>query len=169
MGQDPSDQQLKAVDLLQQVHNLAPDHPCHGSVCDVFICEGLSSSDQNVKDLFLKIFTPLFNFIYLFSQIQMESLKKFCVLWHLTRDIRLKSNGGTALSRLFDRPLFLVLDQLGVEPGPLKTISESWLNHCLQRGDLARVLEPLLMVLLHPDTSRVSVQHVSVYCPMTTR
>lgn len=65
----------------------------------------------------------------------------------------------------FSRCLFLMLDNLGKETGPQKAISQAWLNHSLQRGDVARFLEPILLILLHPDTARVSVQHVSVHCP----
>lgn len=58
-----------------------------------------------------------------------------------------------------------MLDNLGRETGPQKAISQAWLNHSLQRGDIARFLEPILLILLHPDSARVSVQHVSVHCP----
>lgn len=43
-----------------------------------------------------------------------------------------------------------------------RAAAQVWLNHSLMRGDLARLLEPSMMVLLHPDTARISVQHVSV-------
>lgn len=58
-----------------------------------------------------------------------------------------------------------MLDNLGKETGPQKAISQGWLNHSLQRGDVARFLEPILLILLHPDSARVSIQHVSVHCP----
>lgn len=50
--------------------------------------------------------------------------------------------------------------------GPQRAASQVWLNHSLLRGDLARLLEPPMMVLLHPDTARISVQHVSVHSGM---
>lgn len=58
-----------------------------------------------------------------------------------------------------------MLDNLGRETGPQKAISQAWLNHSLQRGDIARFLEPILLILLHPDSARVSVQHVNVHRP----
>ncbi|GIY77553.1 hypothetical protein CEXT_198061 [Caerostris extrusa] len=76
--------------------------------------------------------------------------KKFSILWHLTRDLNLKST-PSAMIRVFDR---------NWTP---KAISQAWLNHSLQRGDVARFLEPILLILLHPDSARVSVQHVSVH------
>ncbi|KFM80811.1 Protein dopey-1, partial [Stegodyphus mimosarum] len=95
---------------------------------------------------------------------QVEAQKKFSILWHLTRDLNLKSTPST-MTRVFDRCLFLMLDNLGKETGPQKALSQAWLNHSLQRGDVARFLEPILLILLHPDSARVSVQHVSVHCP----
>ena len=31
-----------------------------------------------------------------------------------------------------------------------------WVSHSLEQGDIGRILEPLLLLLLHPSTARVS-------------
>ncbi|XP_013774408.1 protein dopey-1-like isoform X2 [Limulus polyphemus] len=128
---------LRTVHLLQQLHNLAPT----GDICEIVMCRALVDEKE---------------------QVQIEAQKKFCVLWHLTRDLRLKST-PSSMMRAFDRCLFLLLDSLGRETGPQKSVAQGWLNHALQRGDIARILEPILLILLHPDTARVSIQHVNVH------
>ncbi|GFS63491.1 protein dopey-1 [Nephila pilipes] len=139
VGDDRPNFCLRGTELLQQVHNLSPSN----SFCEAVICNSMASGDE---------------------MQQVEAQKKFSILWHLTRDLNLKSTPFT-MTRVFDRCLFLMLDNLGKETGPQKAISQAWLNHSLQRGDVARFLEPILLILLHPDSARVSVQHVSVHCP----
>lgn len=48
----------------------------------------------------------------------------------------------------------MILDSLKEETGPLKVITMTWLTHVIQQGDINRVMEPLLQMLLHPDTAR---------------
>jgi len=55
-----------------------------------------------------------------------------------------------------------MLDNLNKISGPLKTLTETWLVHSMTRGDLARILEPLLLTLLDPSTARVSVLHCKI-------
>lgn len=45
---------------------------------------------------------------------------------------------------------------------PLKLQAQSWLLHSLMRGDISRVIDPLLTILLDPSTCRMSVLHVSI-------
>lgn len=53
-----------------------------------------------------------------------------------------------------------MLDSLTSLDGSTSSVGQAWLNQVLQRHDIARVLEPLLLLLLHPKTQRVSVQRV---------
>lgn len=53
-----------------------------------------------------------------------------------------------------------MLDSLSFWDGSESAVSRAWLNQVLQRHDIARVLEPLLLLLLHPKTHRVSIQRV---------
>ncbi|MGH0139149.1 UNVERIFIED_CONTAM: hypothetical protein FKN15_057973 [Acipenser sinensis] len=58
------------------------------------------------------------------------------------------------------RSLFIMLESLSSWDGSTCSVGQAWLNQVLQRHDIARVLEPLLLLLLHPKTHRVSVQRV---------
>lgn len=61
--------------------------------------------------------------------------------------------------------MFVLLDSLKEDSCLTKTITSQWLTHVVQRSDISRVFVPLLMMLLHPDTARVSVQHVTFNKP----
>lgn len=53
-----------------------------------------------------------------------------------------------------------MLDSLSFWDSSESAVGRAWLNQVLQRHDVARVLEPLLLLLLHPKTHRVSIQRV---------
>ncbi|XP_077487312.1 LOW QUALITY PROTEIN: protein DOP1A [Amblyomma americanum] len=128
---------LRAVELLQLLNNLTPEQD--GS-CEDVLCRALASEND---------------------QEQTDAQKRFAILWHLSRDLKFKSTPSN-LVRPFDRCLFQMLHSLSRPSGMQRAAAQVWLNHSLMRGDLARLLEPAMMVLLHPDTARISVQHVSV-------
>ncbi|UYV67369.1 DOPEY1 [Cordylochernes scorpioides] len=130
---------LLQAELLQQVHNLAS---CPALTEDI-VCRALAHEDP---------------------MVQLHALKKFCTFWHLSRGITSNQSSSSSV-RSFDRCLFFMLDKLSQDTGSQKIVSQDWLNHSIQRGDLARILEPILLLLLHPDTSRISVQHINVHCP----
>lgn len=132
-----SELHLRAVELLQLLNNLTPEHD--GS-CEDVLCRALASEND---------------------QEQTDAQKRFAILWHLSRDLKFKSTPSN-LVRSFDRCLFQMLHSLSRPAGMQRAAAQVWLNHSLMRGDLARLLEPAMMVLLHPDTARISVQHVSV-------
>ena len=48
----------------------------------------------------------------------------------------------------------MILDCLREESSPVKTLATTWLTHVIQQGDISRVMEPILLMLLHPDTAR---------------
>ena len=50
--------------------------------------------------------------------------------------------------------MFVMLDSLQMDSHPCHIVTQTWLNQALQRGDISRLLEPLLLILLHPDTAR---------------
>jgi len=41
-----------------------------------------------------------------------------------------------------------------------RVITQHWLGHALQHGDLGRILDPILLLLLHPITARVSIHYL---------
>lgn len=110
------------------------------SVCEGVICSAMASSDEFIS---------------------YEARKRFCTLFAITRDLRQKSL-LFANMREFDRPLFFMLDSLAHKLDPHNSQALDWLNQCLKCGDIARILEPLMFILLHPDTNRISVQHVNM-------
>lgn len=138
LGDDLCHLHLETASLLQQMHNLAED----ASVCESVICSAMASSDEAVS---------------------YEARKRFCTLYNITRD--LKTRPVPMTRREFDRPLFFMLDSLTHKLDSHNAQAMDWLHHCLKNGDVARILEPLLFILLHPDTSRVSVQHVNIHQP----
>jgi len=101
-----------------------------------------------------------------------DAYHKFTLFWHLSRDLSVKRpssrgnhNGGGNQNggRSFDLCLLKMLDNLNsLSSGPLKTLSQSWLVHAMARGDVARIMEPLLITLLDPTTARVSILYCKV-------
>lgn len=53
-----------------------------------------------------------------------------------------------------------MLDSLSYWDPCTSSIGRAWLSQVLQRHDIARLLEPILLLLLHPKTHRVSIQRV---------
>ena len=58
---------------------------------------------------------------------------------------------------VLSRSMFVVLDSLKEESSAAKSLAITWLTQVVQRGDISRVLRPILLMMLHPDTAR-SVQ-----------
>ncbi|XP_077431543.1 protein DOP1A isoform X3 [Vanacampus margaritifer] len=123
----------RSVELFYQLHNLVPS----SSICEDVISQQLMHRDKRVR---------------------LEAHVKFSVLWHLTRDLNITKS--SPFNRTFDRSLFIMLDSLSYWDPCTSSVGRAWLNQVLQRHDIARVLEPLLLLLLHPKTHRVSIQKV---------
>uniref|UniRef100_A0A3B4U3Z4 DOP1 leucine zipper like protein A n=1 Tax=Seriola dumerili TaxID=41447 RepID=A0A3B4U3Z4_SERDU len=123
----------RSVELFYQLHNLVPSP----SICEDVISQQLMHRDKRIR---------------------LEAHVKFSVLWHLTRDLNITKS--SPFCRTFDRSLFIMLDSLSYWDPCTSAVGRAWLNQVLQRHDIARVLEPLLLLLLHPKTHRVSIQRV---------
>lgn len=76
--------------------------------------------------------------------LRLEALQRFALLWRLT--------GELGASRTFDRALFLMLDSLNDEQPIIKLACRTWLADSITKVE--RILDPLLLVLLDPKTSR---------------
>ncbi|XP_072855264.2 protein DOP1A isoform X1 [Pogona vitticeps] len=137
LGDGTPQHHQKSVELFFQLHNLVPS----SSICEDVISQQLTHRDKKIR---------------------MEAHSKFAVLWHLTRDLHI--NKSSSYGRSFDRSLFIMLDSLNSLDGCTWSVGQAWLNQVLQRHDIARVLEPLLLLLLHPKTQRISVQRVQAEC-----
>ncbi len=112
---------------------------------------------------------------------QMDSLKRFSRLWHWSREINNMSVRDEALDNLdifsfnlattlplnksaktFERSLLIILDILNDKKTPsalVKLIQEWLLTLICEYNDLPRILDILLVGLLHPNSARVSVQY----------
>ncbi|KAJ8411492.1 hypothetical protein AAFF_G00163000 [Aldrovandia affinis] len=133
LGEATPQHHQRSVELFYQLHNLVPS----SSICEDVISQQLMHSDKRIR---------------------LEAHVKFSVLWHLTRDLNITKS--SPFNRTFDRSLFIMLDSLSYWDGSASAVGRAWLNQVLQRHDIARVLEPLLLLLLHPKTHRVSIQRV---------
>ncbi|KAM9317340.1 protein DOP1A [Gastrophryne carolinensis] len=133
LGDKTPQHHQRSVELFYQLHNLVPS----SSICEDVISYQLAHKDKKIR---------------------MEAHGRFAVLWHLTRDLHV--NKSSSYGRTFDRSLFIMLDSLNSLDGCTSSVGQAWLHQVLQRHDIARVLEPLLLLLLHPKTQRVSVQRV---------
>ncbi|XP_035378759.1 protein dopey-2 isoform X2 [Electrophorus electricus] len=130
---DRREHHVSCVDLFYRLHCLAPS----ASICEDIICMALLSREKVVR---------------------LEALHRFSVLWHLTREVQ--TNRSTSLNRSFDRSLFVVLDSLNSQDGSVSTAGQSWLVRALSLGDIVRILEPILLLLLDPKTQRTAIQSV---------
>ncbi|ELW67869.1 Protein dopey-2 [Tupaia chinensis] len=92
---------------------------------------------------------------FLIKGTRLEALFRFSVIWHLTREIQ--GSRVTSHNRSFDRSLFVVLDSLACTDGAISAAAQGWCVRALSLGDVARILEPVLLLLLQPKTQRTSI------------
>ena len=142
LTEDLNAHHLETATLLQQLHNLLEDSP----ICEAVICAAMACNDE--------------------AQAY-QARSKFCMLFSITRDIKQKNPVFNSM-REFDRPLFFMLDALTHKLDVHNTLSLDWLHQSIANNDIARILEPILFILLHPDTNRVSIQHVNIQPSDTT-
>ncbi|XP_042313383.1 protein dopey-2 isoform X3 [Sceloporus undulatus] len=118
------------VELFYRLHCLAPS----ANICEDIICHALLDHDKGTR---------------------LEALFRFSIMWHLTREIQ--GSRVTSHNRSFDRSLFVVLDSLNCSDGAIGAAAQGWLIRALSLNDVARILEPVLLLLLHPRTQRTSI------------
>nr|CAB3239497.1 protein dopey-1 [Phallusia mammillata] len=137
---------LTCVHLLVRLHSM-----CTDARCEDVLLEDILHHDQAIRT---------------------NSIMKFCRLWHFTRILTRKKFGQNLDGHFytFSRCLFAVVDTLAFSESqaahpssPLFQLTEGnssvaittvhrWLRQCLEKQDLLRVLEPFLLVILHPKT-----------------
>ncbi|XP_012971665.1 protein dopey-2 isoform X3 [Mesocricetus auratus] len=130
LNKETREHHITCVELFYRLHCLAPT----ASVCEDIICHALLDPDKGTR---------------------LEALFRFSVIWHLTREIQ--GSRVTSHSRSFDRSLFVVLDSLACTDGAISAAAQGWLVRALSLGDVARILEPILLLLLQPKTQRTSI------------
>ncbi|KAM6986914.1 LOW QUALITY PROTEIN: protein DOP1B [Aplochiton taeniatus] len=124
---------ISCVELFYRLHCLAPS----ASICEDIICQALMHRDKAAR---------------------LEALHRFSILWHLTREIQ--TNRTMSLNRSFDRSLCVVVDSLNSPDGSVSAAAQCWLERALSLNDATRILEPVLLLLLHPSTQRCNIQSV---------
>ncbi|XP_055690996.1 protein dopey-1 homolog isoform X2 [Lutzomyia longipalpis] len=77
------------------------------------------------------------------------TFRKFELLWHLGRDRGFRG---------FDKTVLKMFDHLTLPPHmAMKTFVTKWLREALLRGDLSRLMQPLLLIVLASNTKRIGV------------
>uniref|UniRef100_A0A7N9IG92 DOP1 leucine zipper like protein B n=1 Tax=Macaca fascicularis TaxID=9541 RepID=A0A7N9IG92_MACFA len=130
LNKETREHHVTCVELFYRLHCLAPT----ASICEDIICHALLDPDKGTR---------------------LEALFRFSVIWHLTREIQ--GSRVTSHNRSFDRSLFVVLDSLACTDGAISAAAQGWLVRALSLGDVARILEPVLLLLLQPKTQRTSI------------
>ncbi|XP_034430111.1 protein dopey-2 [Hippoglossus hippoglossus] len=133
LDMDRREQHISCVELFYRLHCLAPS----ATICEDIICQALLHKDKAVR---------------------LEALHRFTVLWHLTREIQ--TNRTMSLNRSFDRSLCVVVDSLSCTDGSIRAATQCWLVRALSLNDVNRILEPILLLLLHPSTQRSSIHSI---------
>ncbi|XP_057708594.1 protein dopey-2 [Corythoichthys intestinalis] len=124
------EQHAACVELFYRLHCLAPSP----NICEDIICRALTHQEKAVR---------------------LEALHRFSILWHLTREIHTNRN-----CRSFDRSLCVVVESLRCTDGSISAAAQCWLVRALSLNDVVRILEPILLLLLHPSTQRCSIQAI---------
>ncbi|XP_068403142.1 protein dopey-2 isoform X2 [Eschrichtius robustus] len=130
LNKETREHHITCVELFYRLHCLAPT----ANICEDIICHALLDPDKGTR---------------------LEALFRFSVIWHLTREIQ--GSRVTSHNRSFDRSLFVVLDSLACTDGAIGATAQGWLVRALSLGDVARILEPVLLLLLQPKTQRTSI------------
>ena len=84
--------------------------------------------------------------------------QRFASLWHLSRDLVSSGNSKSAMDLCTIKMIF----GLRSSRGSVRAVCARWAEQCVARGDVARLVEPLLLSLLDPTTARVSVLHIKM-------
>ncbi|XP_072471021.1 protein DOP1B isoform X2 [Notamacropus eugenii] len=130
LNKDTQEHHIACVELFYKLHCLAPS----ANICEDIICHSLLEHDKGTR---------------------LEAIFRFSIIWHLTREIQ--SNRVSSHNRSFDRSLFVVLDSLTCSDEAIGAAAQGWLVRALSLNDVSRILEPVLLFLLHPKTQRISI------------
>ncbi|CAF0867652.1 unnamed protein product [Adineta ricciae] len=128
---------LKASRILSMLHSMLPN--CD---CEDLICNQLSST--HIQQ-------------YEHELILIDAYRRFFKLWNSTRDISIVTYGH--LTKTFERCLLIVISILNESNNHcLKSIVQQWTYDCFVHRDMYRIFDIILIMLLNPDTARISVQ-----------
>ncbi|XP_065092922.1 protein dopey-1 homolog isoform X2 [Ochlerotatus camptorhynchus] len=89
-------------------------------------------------------------------KIDPAGFRRFQLLWKLGRD--------THHGKEFEKLLFMILDVLTLPSNlSIQVAVSKWLQEALVRGDVGRILKPLLKILLNESTKRRSIIYTKRY------
>ncbi|ESN99153.1 hypothetical protein HELRODRAFT_189009, partial [Helobdella robusta] len=122
---------LKMVELFNDIHQHAP----HSHICEEVITEGMLSRCQNEK---------------------VTATMQFLSFWQKLKEM------DTLITRkkTYEKAIVIMLDDLDSDNQVYSSLAKSWLISCVKVNELSNIIEPVLKVLLHPDTARISVQQL---------
>ncbi|CAF0958288.1 unnamed protein product [Adineta steineri] len=128
---------LKSARILSMLHSMLPN--CD---CEDLICNQLSSTHTHQ---------------YENEFIIIDAYKRFFKLWNSTRDISIVTYGH--VNKTFERCLLIVIGILNESNNHcLKSIVQQWTCDCFIHRDMYRIFDIILIILLSPDTARISIQ-----------
>ncbi|CAF0944762.1 unnamed protein product [Adineta steineri] len=128
---------LKSARILSMLHSMLPN--CD---CEDLICNQLSSTHTHQ---------------YENEFIIIDAYKRFFKLWNSTRDISIVTYGH--VNKTFERCLLTVIGILNESNNHcLKSIVQQWTCDCFIHRDMYRIFDIILIILLSPDTARISIQ-----------
>ncbi|CAM4914423.1 unnamed protein product [Rotaria socialis] len=128
---------LKASHLLSILHSMLPT-----DLCEDLIYNQLSLIKSSQTEL---------------DANGIDEYKHFFKLWNSTRDIPHLKN--EPITKSFQRCLIFVLRTLKESKNyELRSIVQQWTYDCFIHGDMCRIFDTLLIMLLDSDTARVSMQ-----------
>ncbi|CAF0956370.1 unnamed protein product [Didymodactylos carnosus] len=131
---------VKSSRLLSMLHSMLPSCDCEDMICNQLSTTHIQQYDNELQII--------------------ESYKRFFKLWNSTRD--LSSPSTLRLTKTFERCLLIVLSVLNESNNHcLKSMVQQWTCDCFIQGDINRIFDILLIMLLHPDTARISIQKLN--------
>ena len=124
----------QSAELLFVLHQISP----RPTLCEDVICRQLVSQDLSIRH---------------------EAFRRFARFWHISRGI---DRRRVRRLRTFNRCLLVFLEALGRTNDQVYPIVIAWVEQVIRDNDIYSVLDPLFLLLLHPDTARIYVEKLVV-------
>ncbi|XP_071529639.1 protein DOP1A isoform X2 [Panulirus ornatus] len=168
LGPGTSHFHVASTELLLQLHNLTLPH---GPSATLTSAPPQPSISVVEREILLTLTRPqqiittreksgvLWSHEGIHTEYDSTAMQQWITLWQVSRTL---SSGLSGKRPGFDRCLFLMVERLRGDSGTERSLAHAWLATTLQRSDTARLMDPILVLLLHPHTRRVSVQHVNI-------
>jgi hypothetical protein len=92
--------------------------------------------------------------------MQLDTIRRFIHLWHWSKELQNNTTQqqNRKIVKTFERCVFMLIDLIDKSTSPVNKLIQEWLNKSINDGDLCRILDILIISLLHPNTTRLSIQ-----------